>query len=124
MFSGLGYLIPGKPIFIVRTLLALNPVSTLRSRITVRINKPAQTKSTNVRATSAMTSVLRSRLRVEDPPALRPSFNQRARLGFESGRAGARPNKIPVITDAMTVNNNVGVSIEMLLNAGLIRDAA
>ena len=122
-FSGLGYLALGRPIFIVRTLFALKPTSTLRRRTTVLISSPAQTSNTSVNATSVTTSAPRKRFRRVEPPELRPSFNQPAKSGVEICNAGTRPKTTPVRSDAESVNRTVRVSIEMLSKTGLICEA-
>src|SRR5258706_13381710 len=101
IFSGLGYLRPGNPRFMVRTFAELNPLSTLFKRIIVLISKPAETRSTKVMAISLITRAPRKRFRVADAPELGPpSLSDSSEFVRDLWNAAARPKIDPCIITA------------------------
>ena len=73
----------------------------------LRIKRPAPTSSMSDSATSATTSVERTRLRAapsapERPPSLSATLNS----GFDAWRAGASPNSTPVNSETPSVKNS------------------
>ena len=94
---------PGSDARSVSTCSARMPGSTARSLTKLRSMSPVPTSSTSDSATSATTSVLRSRPRVELVPRV-PSLSASFRSGREPASAGARPKPTPVTSATAMVN--------------------